>query len=274
MAGYLFNKKIIIFTDLDGSLLNHQDYSYSEALPSLNLIKKKDIPLIFTTSKTRIEVEKLQKEIGIDEPFIVENGAAVFFPEGYRGFFVEGEKRGRYTVIKLGVDYSYIREIFEKLKEKYPIKGFVDMSVEEISRLTGLPLQLAKMAKKREFTEPFIIKDDFYIPELEKEVSRYGLKITKGGRFYHLIGKNQDKGKAVKKTVDVFRKNGWKHIITVGIGDSKNDIPLLENVDIPVLIRKPDGSYEDVKLRGLIKSSYPGSKGWNQVVYSLISKLN
>jgi len=268
----LNKKNLIIFTDLDGSLLNHSDYSYKDAIPALKKIKEKNIPLIITTSKTRAEVEELLKELSLNEPFIIENGAAIFFPENYRDFYIRGEKVDKYTVVKIGKDYRYIREIFKNLKKDYPIKGFGDMSVEEISYLTGLSLEEANLAKQREFSEPFIIEDESLIPQIEKKVSNFGLKITKGGRFYHLIGKEQDKGKAVSKVKEIFKTNSWKNIKTVGIGDSKNDIPMLKMVDIPVLIMKEDGSYEDIFLPNLIKSKFSGSKGWNQTVLNLISE--
>ena len=77
--------KTIIFTDLDGTFLNHDDYSYQDSLQALNSIFQKEIPLIFTTSKTKIEIEKLQNNLQITEPFIVENGAAIFIPKNYKG---------------------------------------------------------------------------------------------------------------------------------------------------------------------------------------------
>ena len=80
--------QVIIFTDLDGSLLNHEDYSFAEATPSLDRIKRSGIPLIMTTSKTRREIEPLQREMGIGEPFIVENGGGIFFPHGYRNLLI------------------------------------------------------------------------------------------------------------------------------------------------------------------------------------------
>ncbi|WP_457626163.1 HAD-IIB family hydrolase [Persephonella sp.] len=263
---------LVIFTDLDGSLLNHEDYSYEDAVPSIERIKKLRIPLIFTSSKTRIEIELLQKEIGIKEPFIVENGAAVFFPEGYRDFKLNLPKLNGYRVIKLGKEYSYIRKFISRIKDEIPLKGFGDMSVEEIAKLTDLPPERAKYAKKREFTEPFIIEDISKLPILEKEAEKYGLKITKGGRFFHLIGKEQDKGKAVELTTQIFKENIGK-IKTVGIGDSKNDLPMLEVVDIPVLIPKFNKQYEDIKLPRVIKASFPGSKGWNEVVWRLIDEF-
>ncbi len=263
---------LVIFTDLDGSLLNHEDYSYKDALPSLKRIKKLKIPLIFTSSKTRIEIELLQKEIGINEPFIVENGAAVFFPENYRNFRLDLPKYNSYRTLILGRDYSYIRQFINKVKKEIPIRGFGDMSIEEIAKLTDLPVEKAKYSKIREFTEPFILEDISKLPLLEKKAEEYGLKITKGGRFYHLIGKDQDKGKAVKLTADIFRKNIGS-IKTVGIGDSKNDIPMLQVVDIPVLIPKINKEYEKTNIKGIIRASYPGSKGWNEVVWRLIDEF-
>ncbi len=263
---------LVIFTDLDGSLLNHDDYSYKDALPSLNRIKKLKIPLIFTSSKTRIEIELLQKEIGIKEPFIVENGAAVFFPENYRGFKLDLPEYNGYRTLILGKDYNHIRQFINKIRGEIPIKGFGDMSVEEIAKLTDLPVEKARYSKMREFTEPFILEDRSKLPLLEKKAEEYGLKITRGGRFYHLIGKNQDKGKAVKLTADIFRKNIGR-ITTVGIGDSKNDLPMLQVVDIPVLIPKINMEYESINIQGIIRASYPGSKGWNEVVWRLIDEF-
>ena len=263
---------IIIFTDLDATLLDHETYSFKDALPALNEIKKRNIPLIIVTSKTRKEVQKLIKELGINEPFIVENGAAVFFPKNYRNFKIENcKEKDNYCVIQLGKPYSYIREFVKKYKDKFGIKGFGDLSAQEIAKLTNLPVEKAKLAKEREYTEPFLIENEEKIKEFEDIAKKYGLKITKGGRFYHLIGKGQDKGKAVKITKEIFEKNLKTKVKTVALGDSKNDIPMLKEVDVPVLIPKADGKYEDLQLPNLIKAKYSASRGWNEVVLNLLS---
>ena len=49
--------KIIVFTDLDGTLLHPRTYSFEAAMPALKLIKEKDVPLILCSSKTRAEIE-------------------------------------------------------------------------------------------------------------------------------------------------------------------------------------------------------------------------
>ena len=264
-------KHYIIFTDLDGTLLNHHDYSYEDAKPALQKIKEKNIPLIIVTSKTRKEVEILQQELGIKEPFIVENGGGIFIPIDYHKLKIKNcfTKNG-YRVIQLGKSYEEIRQFVEKVKDKFGIIGFGDMSVEQIMKFTGLPYEKAKLAKEREFTEPFLIKDESLIPELQKLALEEGIKITKGGRFYHFIGINQDKGRAVEIVINIFKENIDKDIVSIGLGDSQNDIPMLKKVDIPVLIPKPDRSYENIDLPNMIKAPYPGSRGWNEVILKLI----
>ncbi len=264
--------KVVIFTDLDGSLLNHEDYSYKDAIPSLERIIKKDIPLIIVTSKTKDEVIKLQKELGINEPFIVENGAGIYFPTGYRKFNLDCENIDGFCVIKLGRDYKDIRNFLKELKKKYKIKGFGDMTVEEVSKLTNLPKEMAETAKKRDFTEPFILEED-KIKEIELLAEKEGFKITKGGRFFHIIGKDQDKGRAVEIVKNIFKDNYGESPLTIGIGDSKNDIPMLQEVDIPILIPHINMEYEPVAVRGVIKAKYPGSKGWNEAVWRILNEI-
>ncbi len=265
---------LIIFTDLDGSLLDHYTYSFEKAKPALSMIKKNQIPLIITTSKTRKEIEIIQKKLDIKEPFISENGGGIFFPEGYRNFHIENcLSVENYCLIQLGKSYREIVEFEKDIIKKVKLKGFYFMSVEEIANLTGLSIEEAKLAKEREFTEPFVLYEEDKLSFLEKKAKERGIKITKGGRFYHFIGENQDKGKAVKIVKDIFEKNTGEKVISVGIGDSKNDIPMLEVVDIPVLIKKYDGTYESFSSKNLIKSEYPGSQGWNQVVINILNNF-
>ena len=75
--------RFVIFTDLDGTLLDHHTYSYDAARPALERLRKSEIPLIMVSSKTRIEIEVLRTEIGNREPFIPENGGAIFIPDDY-----------------------------------------------------------------------------------------------------------------------------------------------------------------------------------------------
>ncbi|WP_281951637.1 HAD-IIB family hydrolase [Nitrosophilus kaiyonis] len=256
------SKKLLIFTDLDGSLLDHDTYSFEGAKKVLNKIKKRDIPLILTSSKTRFEIEEIKEKLQIDFPFICENGAAIFFPKYLKNYLPkEAKKIDKYYAIVLGEEYKKILEF----KKRFNIKGFSDLSDEEVAKLTGLDIKNAKNAKKREFSEPFLLENED-LEKIEKEAKKFGLKITKGGRFFHIIGINQDKGKALNIVANIYKKYFNQDILVVGVGDSKNDIEMLKSADIPILIKKFDQSYENISLKNLIKSKYPGSKGWGECV--------
>ena len=265
-------RPLIIFSDLDGSLLNHDGYSYTDAAPALNRIRAQSIPLVFVTSKTRAEVERLHGEMGIREPFITENGGGIFFPRGYGGFEIQGAiDQGDYHAIWLGRPYADIRRFLERVRHRYGLQGSGDLNMEEIAAITGLRPEQAGLAKQREFTEPFLIADPEKLDALREEAREAGIKITRGGRFYHLMSDEQDKGEAVRRTLGIFRFNLGEELLSVGLGDRPNDLPMLSAVDIPVLIPHPDGRYEDIDLPNLRLAPCPGSRGWNEAVNDILA---
>ena len=272
-------KKLIIFTDMDGTLLDHDTYSYSKAKPALNLIKKHNIPLILCTSKNRAEILEFQKELRIKEPFIVENGGAIFIPKDYFNFelfnalpkTLKPVKKSGYYVIELGTPYKTLRNfILELKKQGFKIKGFGDMSAKEVSLDTGLPLHKAKLAKKREYDEAFIFTpvESYDEKKLKKLVLKQGLRLTKGGRYYHLMGKS-NKGKAVKILTKLYKKQ-FNHVITMALGDSVNDFEMLDNVDIPYLVMKKNRRYSSSLYK---RAGDIGPKGWCKAVKHEVSRL-
>ena len=266
---------LLIFTDLDGTLLDHHSYSFKGAEAALYRLRQHSIPIILTSSKTRAELQALQETLGLNEPFIAENGGGVFVPSGYAMFNTNAfEVLGDYFGKQFGRPYSYIRTVFKSIRSKYNIKGFGDMTVDEIMEVTGLLKADAVLARQRDFSEPFLFLAEPRLQELEEEVSGHGLTITRGGRFYHLMSAGQDKGRAVAETTRLFQAECPDKIITVGLGDAENDFLMLKEVDIPVLIPKPDGSFEDIELQGLSKAPFPGSKGWGAVITTILDEFH
>ncbi len=272
LNGILWYMKKLIFTDLDGTFLNHDDYSFEASKQALTKIKQQQIPLIFTTSKTRAEVIALQKKVGISEPFIVENGAALFIPKGYQNFDLDFlDDLQEYKVSIFGKHYSQIISFYDKYKDEFGMKGFSDMSLEELMDYTSLDKDSVKLAVQRDFTEPFILQDISKLEDLKKLAHTYDIKITQGGRFYHLIGEQQDKGIAVKKTTELFCKLYQKEIESMALGDGFNDIVMFENVDIPIAIKNHRGEFVTCDVKNLQYSNYQGSKGFNEMVLKNVS---
>ncbi|HEX9019665.1 MAG TPA: HAD-IIB family hydrolase [Nitrospirota bacterium] len=259
----------VIFTDLDGSLLHPATYSFNEALPALKLIREGNIPLVLCSSKTRAEIEVYRQRLENTDPFIVENGGAIFVPRGYFAFLKDNALHDGYSVFVFGMPYEEIRKEFVRLRESLhiPVKGFGDMAVDEIAALTGLPHEEAALARKREFGEPFIFEQGVDGRFLKAAETR-GLHWTQG-RFHCLMGKH-DKGKAVRRLSEWYQRKHGK-LITIGIGDGFNDLPLLKEVDHPVLIRKEDGNYDPrIDIPGLIKADGIGPRGWNESILELL----
>ena len=73
----------LIFTDLDGSLLDHNTYSHKPAVSLLETLNQVGIPVILTSSKTLAEIVPLREMISNSHPFIVENGAGIYVPMNY-----------------------------------------------------------------------------------------------------------------------------------------------------------------------------------------------
>ena len=129
----------IIFTDLDGTLLDHNTYSFAKAKPALSLVKKRKIPLVICTSKTRLEIELWRKKLKNSHPFISEDGGAIFIPKKYFNFkFDYDRKLSKYYVIELGLPYKKLRAELNKLKKKYDLYGFGDLSAKKLMKETKL----------------------------------------------------------------------------------------------------------------------------------------
>ena len=266
---------VLVFTDLDGTLLDHHTYSFEPALPALKVLKEKNIPLIICTSKTRAEIEKWRLELENDHPFISENGGAVFIPKGYfsHKFCFEREKDD-YLVIELGTPYSQLREILDRIRRalQLEIKGFGDLSFEEVARLCGFSPEEARLAKKREYDEPFLLTEENAIQKFREMAGLSNLQVTRGGRFFHLMGEN-DKGEALRLLAEIYREK-TERIETIALGDSLNDLPMLRAADHSVLVQKLDGSYDpEVKLPNLHLAPGIGPAGWCEAVLESLNRL-
>ncbi|HAR94470.1 MAG TPA: mannosyl-3-phosphoglycerate phosphatase [Deltaproteobacteria bacterium] len=277
--------RLIIFTDLDGTLIDYHTNSFADASQALSLIEDNSIPLIVCSSKTAAEIEYHRRRLENHHPFISENGGGLFVPKGYFPFDLADvvtaggeapitlESDETYEIVRLGTRYAELRGVLEGLRRSgFPLRGFGDMSAVEVSALTGLPIEEAVLAKQREFDEPFVVDGDASeMAPIEKAIETSGFHCTTG-RIKHLIGAN-DKGKAVSLLLSMYRA-GEKGITTVAVGDAPNDVPMLRIVDYPVVVQQPDGSYHsDVDVEGLIKADGKGPLGWNRAITALLKRL-
>ena len=263
----------IIFTDLDGTLLDHADYNTNNISELLQQLQNAHIPVVFNTSKTFCEVIELKNDLNIQQPFIVENGAAVFIPEDYFELKPIGCKKvGAYWCYAMAKPLSSLLNDLNTLKADYKAhyKLFSDLSSEQISELTGLNDAQARRAQTRDYSDPlYWYGNDELLTAFVNDVEALGYDIKIGGRFIH-IAKNTDKSAAQQWLVKQFTHHFRKPLTVIALGDSDNDKQMLEHANIAIIIANP-ASKKPVKLshNKARYSQSPAPLGWIEEITSL-----
>lgn len=270
------DKKYLIFTDMDGSLLDHDTYSHLPADATLTELKARRVPIIPNTSKTYPELLQLNQELGLTSPFIVENGAAVFIPIGYfaeppaeavefEGYWVKEFTQLRAHWIEV---LNQAGQSFESLYEH-----FADMSIQRICESTGLSPEQAALAAERHFSEPVLWHGDeaqrlAFINALEDA----GAEPLTGGRFIHVSG-NCNKGRALNWLTAEYQRQRGGEFCTLAIGDSHNDVAMLEVADVAIRILSPHKAPPELKrTHNIITSTLPGPQGWSETVEQILAQ--
>ena len=255
--------KLLVFTDLDGSLMEHETYSIEAARPALEELRNRGIVLVMNSSKTAAEMLAIQKRLELDAPFVCENGAALYFPvdAGARNQ-VFGRLRSEWL--------PAVHDLRADLKLEF--EGFADWSPKQVADITGLDVPSAELAKKREYSEPILWRSPasarlLFIEELEK----LGLGLLEGGRFLSIQGEH-DKSIAMHW---LARQQQDEKTITVGLGDSPNDTAMLEAANIAVIIKSAKS--DRIQLANpdkIIHTSRPGPAGWQDAITEILIWLD
>jgi len=264
---------LLVLSDLDGTLLDHTTYAFDAARAALDRLHAARVPLVLCTSKTRAEVEPIRAALDNTHPFIVENGGGVYVPPGYFPFEIEGaERRGDYAVIPLGDSYAELRRALERASRGSGVgaRGFADMTDDDVAAETGLTPLEARLARQREFDEPFVVLEPARAPELLAAIEREGKRWTAGGRFHHITGAT-DKAAAVRRLVALYRRQ-LGDVRTVGLGDAPNDAAFLRAVDIPILMASPRLDQLRALVPGGRVTALEGPAGWSAAVLAVLDE--
>ncbi|MEH6663007.1 MAG: HAD-IIB family hydrolase [Parasphingorhabdus sp.] len=263
----------VICTDLDGTLLDHHSYSAKPADQLVERLHQQSLAeIIPVTSKTYAELLWLKQELPL--PFslcVTENGSVIHGPKNY--FPVDG---GQSDKITLGTAYpaivDQIGELPVSLRRQFT--GFADMSVEAVVDATGLALEDARRARDRQATEPFLWSGtDDELDSLGAIVGKAGLRIQRGGRFYHLTGhatKQQAMGRLVKS---IAAQKPDCDIISIALGDGPNDLAMIEAADFGVIMPNPEGVTIESGKPNVRTAPLPGPEGWVIAVTEILAEF-
>ncbi len=268
--------KFLIFSDLDGTFLHHKTYSFGRLKGYIKKIQFYS-ELIFTSSKTYEEVIKIQTELNINTPFIVENGACIFFPLDYRRHRLKKYKFIKYKNhlgFKLSnLDPEHLTELVKNFRNKYKFSFYNDLSDKKLVKITNLNSSYAKLSKLRKFTNPIYWEDEKNkIRDFRNDINsvNQNLTVVDGGRFLHILD-DYNKGIALKKFLEIINHNISSYI-TISLGDSENDIPMLELTNFGCIIKSKANKNFVLKNKNIFKSNLMAPDGWKESMEHILER--
>ena len=259
------NSSFWIVTDVDGTLMDHT-YDLTPVKETIKSLQELSIPVILCTSKTKAEVEVIREELNLNDPYIVENGAAIY---GESLIKVNGK-------IILGEKYKVLENILESISKEinYDLLPLNNLSDQEATELTGLKGHSLKLMRDRNWSMPFLNPPDFLEEQININCKKFNVEVFRGNRMSHLLSIRSNKGKAINE-LKQYANN--PEIKIIGLGDSPNDLPLLLNSDLKIVIPSPSGPNLKLlnKLDGFeyTLSVEPNGYGWKKEIKKIIKKL-
>ena len=248
---------LLVCSDLDATLLDHENYSFNLAIPALKLLEKKRIPLILASSKTYQEMIAIKKSMGNHYPFIYENGSGIFFKKK----------------ITFGVTHKNIKSFLEPLRKKFSFELFSEFSPHQLKKYTGLTEKHAENAIKREHSEPILWNDKYEkLKNFITLVKKNSFVAAQGGRFLTISGQ-YTKADALLWIKKAYEKEYRVPVITIALGDSENDIKMLEMADYAILVKHPYKAFPQINHPNIIRAKEIGPLGWNNELINLVSEL-
>jgi len=258
------NSSIWVVSDVDGTLMDHS-YDLTPAKETIKKLKKLSIPVILCTSKTASEVRVIRNELNLRDPYIVENGAAIYGESLKR---VNGE-------IILGIKYEFLEEILNFISKEidYKLTPLNNLNDQEATQLTGLQGNSLNLMRDRHWSMPFLNPPSYLEAKIKICCKKFNVDIFKGNRMSHLLSSKSNKGKAINVLKEY---SNIQNIEIIGLGDSPNDLPLLLSSDIKIVIPGKDGPnlnlLDQLKDLEFTLASEPNGYGWKNEINKFLKK--
>ncbi len=267
--------RLLVFSDLDGTLLDKETYSWAPAAGAVRALAERGIPLILSSSKTFSEIRKISSSLGNVAPFIFENGAGAAIPPGVFPALKGLVKRQEWRIKLFGDGRAKVLKVLHRRRELGArLEGFDDWTAQEIAVVTGLDMESAARAKDRLATEPFLWRDaEEKWPAFASAIEQQGLTLVRGGRFWCAMG-HFDKADALRWLYALYRdQDPDAKFLVVALGDSPNDIGMLKAADIAVLVNSADADRMDIsELPGLRRTTGFGPSGWQEAITAILEE--
>ncbi len=269
--------RVVVFARLEDGLIDPVAGAADElARSALAGLLAQGVAVVACSGRTRAEIELMRADLGIEDPFVAEEGAAVFVPRGYFPFPLPATGVGAgYHTMELSIAHEAVLRSLRRVARQLRIgvMSFSDMSVGDVARECGLTLLQARLAKLREYDEPFRVvdRDPSARGRLHKALKTNGLHVRPGSRFDHVVG-SSDLGTCVSIVRSLYARGG--PVLTLGIGSGPEDLPFLRRVDLPILLPAASARAAAPLARSLPGATIAregGPAGWVEAVEGLLA---
>ena len=227
---------IMFMTDLDGTLLGHDDFGFAPIRDAILGLIESGISIVPNSSKTRREIDGFCTSLGVRLPYIYENGAGIGNADLVASLSdrrAPGNPRG--TSIR-DIEAIWERSISPALR--HACRFLKDMPPLDQARHLGLRGHDLELAMRRDYSSPFLFSGDRgSVDKLVVEARGAGLAIKRGGRVCNLSGQHDKEG--YNFTLRAAYRSAGTRLCIVGFGDGENDVDMLQQADIACIIPRP-----------------------------------
>ena len=158
-------------------------------------------------------------------------------------------------------------KVFKNYRNLYRITNEIKNT--DLADLSGLSIENLKDIKKRDFSE-LIVWDSSKknLNKFKMLLNKKDLSLLEGARFLHLKGRG-DKGIAINKLLKFMKSSKITVNKTISLGDSINDIPMLNSTDFSCIIKLPNKDYINFNGESVFRSKKEAPLGWKEALMSI-----
>tara|TARA_Y200000002_G_scaffold368945_1_gene362550 strand:+ start:511 stop:1359 length:849 start_codon:yes stop_codon:yes gene_type:complete len=261
---------LVFFSDIDGTIINNNSFCYGNNIDVIKQLLEANHYVIFNSSKTFNEIDYMLKSENLSIPFICETGGGIYCPKDF--FDSTQKERGGYDIIFESVrQSSFNAQIKETLTKEFKneIVFFDELSLKMRERFSGLSGDDLERASNRDFSLLFKWHtNNEELLKLKNILDDFNLTVIRGGRFFHICS-GFNKYSAMQLIMSkINNTNPEKLFKTVGLGDSSNDIDMLNQTDYRCIVQSTNNTLLIAGLsnKNFILSSTPAPEGWQECV--------
>ena len=234
--------RIVLFSDPD-TLRMESTSEWGATRDAVRTFEERGVAVVLWGNETRSQMEVIQRNLDLHHPFVSETGAGLLVPNGYFDDQLAGWGRAapNYRVVDFGRPYYQVAEALHEVARRVGVGviAFSDMSIQEVAQHCGLSLSEARLAKMREYDEPFRMLDSepATYSRICSALRRVGLRCFTHETLQH-TSSVANKAQSLRLLASWYRQAADGPVLTVGLAKARSETCLLQAVDLAVVVQK------------------------------------